>query len=91
MVFDTVLAYGHESWVMTERMLSQVQAAEMGSLKKVESVTLRDKVQSCELSKNPRVTIFRIERSQVHWFDHVARMSQGGLERQDLLAIPMGM
>jgi len=53
MVFDTVLTYGHESWVMTERMLSQVQAAEMGSLKKVESVTLRDKVQSCEVSKNP--------------------------------------
>jgi len=29
-VFLPTLTYGHESWVMTERILSQVQAAEMG-------------------------------------------------------------
>ena len=28
-VFVPILTYGHESWVMTERMRSQVQASEM--------------------------------------------------------------
>ena len=28
-VFVPILTYGHESWVMTERMQSQVQASEM--------------------------------------------------------------
>ena len=30
LVFILILTYGHESWVMTEKILSQVQAAEMG-------------------------------------------------------------
>jgi len=29
-VFFAILTCGHKSWVMTERILSQVQAAEMG-------------------------------------------------------------
>jgi len=42
---------GHESWVMTERVLSVVQAAEMGYLRRVYDVALRDKVRSCEIRK----------------------------------------
>ena len=38
-VFVPIFTYGHESWVMTERMLSQVQAAEMGFLRRVHGVT----------------------------------------------------
>jgi len=33
-VFVPILTYGHESWVMTEKILSQVQAAEMFSFSK---------------------------------------------------------
>jgi len=36
---------------MTERILSQVQAAEMMFLRRVHRVTLRDKVRSCEIRK----------------------------------------
>ena len=32
-VFIPILTYGHESWVMTERMRSQVQASEMRFLR----------------------------------------------------------
>jgi len=32
-VFVPILTYGHESMLMTERILSQVQAAEMGILR----------------------------------------------------------
>ena len=39
-IFVPILTYGHESWVMTERMRSQVQASEMRFLRKIEGVTL---------------------------------------------------
>ena len=38
-VFIPILTYGHESWLMTERILYQVQDAEMGFLWRVHSVT----------------------------------------------------
>jgi len=43
-VFLPILIYGHESWVMTRKVLSQVKAADVGVLRRVHGVTLRDKV-----------------------------------------------
>jgi len=37
-VISPILTYSHESWVMTERILSEVQAAEMGFLLRDHSV-----------------------------------------------------
>ena len=34
-----ILTYGHESWLMTERILTQVQATKMGFLRRVNGVT----------------------------------------------------
>ena len=39
-VFVPILTYGHESWVMTTRMRSQVQATEIRFLRRIEGVTL---------------------------------------------------
>ena len=39
-VFVPILTYVHESWVMTKRMRSQVQASEMRFLQRIEGVTL---------------------------------------------------
>ena len=41
-IFVPVLTYGHEYRVMTKIILSQVQAAEMGLLRRVHGVTLRE-------------------------------------------------
>jgi len=49
-VFVPILTYGHESWVMTERILSQVEAAEVGFLRRVHGVTHRGEMPSCEIS-----------------------------------------
>jgi len=38
-IFVAILTYGHESWIMTERILSQVQAPEIGFLRRVHGVT----------------------------------------------------
>ena len=40
-VFIPILTYGNEFWVVTERILTQVQAPKMGLLRRVHSVTER--------------------------------------------------
>ena len=77
---------------MTEKVFSQMQAAEMGFLRRVHGVTLRDKVPSCEIRRalNVEPLLLLIERSQLGWFGHVSRMSQEKLGTQVLLATPTG-
>jgi len=71
---------------MAEIILSQAQAAEMGFLRRVHGVTLRDKMRSCEIRKTLYIEpLLRIERSQLRLFSHVARMQQERLARQVLL------
>ena len=91
-VFVPILTYGHESWVMTERMRSQVrsqvQASEMRFLQRIEGVTLFNKVRSSEIGKSLNIEplLLRIERSQLRWFGHVSRTPQERLPKQALLA-----
>ena len=49
--FVPILTYGHESWVMTERVRPQVQVSELRFLRKIEGVTLFNKVRSFEIRK----------------------------------------
>ena len=49
-VFVHTLTYGHELWVMTERMRSQVQAAKMSFLM-MGGVSLRDRVRSSAIQE----------------------------------------
>ena len=87
-VFVPILTYGHESWVMTERMRSQVEASEMRFLRRIEGVTLFNKVRSSEIRKSLNIEplLLRIERSQLRWFGHVSRMPQERLLKQALHA-----
>ena len=85
---NPILIYGHESWVMTERMRSQVQTSEMRFLRRIEGVTLFNKVRSSEIRKSLNIEqlLLRIERSQLRWFGHVSRMPQERLPKQALHA-----
>ena len=47
-VFVPILTYGHASWVMTKRVRSQVEVSEMRFLRRIEGVTLFNKVRSSE-------------------------------------------
>ena len=60
-IFVPTLTYDPESWVTTEIILSQVQAAEMGFLRRVHGVALRDKVGSCEIRRALNVESFSTE------------------------------
>ena len=85
-VFVPILTYGHESWVKTERMRSQVQASEIRFLRRIEGVTLCNKVRSSEIRKSLNIEplLLRIARSQLRWFGHVSRMPQERLPKQAL-------
>ena len=51
-VFVPILTYGHESWAMTKIMQSQVQVSEMRFLRRIEGVTLFNKVRSSEVRRS---------------------------------------
>ena len=42
-IFVPILTYSHESWVITERVQSQMQASEMKCLRKIKLVRMFDK------------------------------------------------
>ena len=68
-------------------MRSLVQASEMRFLRRIEGVTLFNKVRSSEIRKSLNIEplLLRIERSQLRWFGHVSRMPQERLPNQALL------
>jgi len=86
-VFVPILTYDPDSWAMTERILSQGQAADMGFLRRVHAgVTLRDKVRSCEIRRALNVEpLLRVEGAQIYWFGHLSRIPHERLARQILL------
>ena len=57
-VFVPILTDGHESWVMTKRVRSHVQASEMRFLRKIEGVTLFNKVRSSEIRKSLNIELY---------------------------------
>ncbi|KAK3537609.1 hypothetical protein QTP70_017005, partial [Hemibagrus guttatus] len=80
-IYVPTLTYGHELWVMTERVRSRIQAAEMSFLCRVVGRSLRDRVRSSvtreELGVEP--LLLHIERGQLRWLGHLFRMPPGRL------------
>uniref|UniRef100_A0A3Q3XBL8 RING-type domain-containing protein n=1 Tax=Mola mola TaxID=94237 RepID=A0A3Q3XBL8_MOLML len=91
-IYVPTLTYGHELWVVTERMRSRIQAAEMSFLRRVAGLSLRDRVRSTDIREELRVEplLLRVERSQLRWFGHLGRMPPGRLPGEVLRACPSG-
>ena len=64
-VYVPILTYGHECWILKEKVRSQVQAAQMGFLRKISGLTLLDKVKRADIreSLNIESLLLRLERS----------------------------
>ena len=60
----------------------------MRFLRRIEGVTLFNKVRSSEIQKSLNIEplLLRIERSQLRWFGHVSKMPQERLSKEALLA-----
>ncbi|XP_048009164.1 uncharacterized protein LOC125243494 [Megalobrama amblycephala] len=91
-IYIPTLTYGHELWVMTERMRSRIQAVEMSFLRRVAGRSLRDRVRSSVTQEELRVEplLLHIERSQLRWLGHLFRMPPGRLPGEVFRACPTG-
>ena len=71
-IYVPTLTYGHELWVVIERMRCQLQAAIMSFHRRVTGLSLRDRMRSCDIWEELRVEplLLPIERSQLRWFQH---------------------
>ncbi|KAK3558236.1 hypothetical protein QTP86_013969 [Hemibagrus guttatus] len=91
-IYAPTLTYGHELWVMTERVRSRIQAAEMSFRRRVAGRSLRDRVRSSvtreELGVEP--LLLHIERGQLRWLGHLFRMPPGRLPGEVFRACPTG-
>ncbi|KAK3506157.1 hypothetical protein QTP70_018390, partial [Hemibagrus guttatus] len=91
-IYAPTLTYGHELWVMTERVRSRIQAAEISFLRRVAGHSLRDRVRSYvtreELGVEP--LLLHIERGQLRWLGHLFRMPPGHLPGEVFRACPTG-
>ncbi|KAK3565397.1 hypothetical protein QTP86_007934 [Hemibagrus guttatus] len=91
-IYVPTLTYGHELWVMTERVRSRIQAAEMSFLCRVAGRSLRDRVRSSvtreELGVEP--LLLHIERGQLRWLGHLFRMPPRRLPGEVFRACPTG-
>ncbi|KAK3542027.1 hypothetical protein QTP86_010850 [Hemibagrus guttatus] len=91
-IYVPTLTYGHELWVMTERVRPRIQAAEMSFLRRVAGRSLKDRVRSSvtreELGVEP--LLLHIERGQLRWLGHLFWMPPGRLPGEVFRACPTG-
>ncbi|KAK3519769.1 hypothetical protein QTP70_003908 [Hemibagrus guttatus] len=89
-IYIPTLTYGHELWVMTERVRFRIQVAEMSFLRRVVGLSLRDRVRSSvtreELGVEP--LLLHVERGQLRWLGHLFRMPPGHLPGEVFRACP---
>ena len=86
--FVPIHTYGDESWVMTEKVRSQMLAAEMRFLQKIKGVTMFDTLHNTAICESLHIEslLLRIEKSQLRWFGHVSKMLHERLPKQTLFA-----
>ena len=86
-VIVPILTYVHESWIITERVRSQLPASEIRFLRIIKGGTLFNMVRFSEIWKSPiELLLLQLERYQLKWFGHVNRMAKERLSKQALLA-----
>ena len=66
-MFVSIFTYGHESWVMTGKVRSQMRASEMRFLRKIQDVTMFDKLRNTAIGESVNIEslLLRIKRSQL--------------------------
>lgn len=77
-IYQPVLLYGSENWVINNRQKSKIQAAEMKYLRRVEGVTKMDRIRSEQIRNNLNIKkiLTKIEEKQLQWFGHLVRLNK---------------
>lgn len=77
-IYLPTLTYGCESWVLSDRQKSKLQATEMKFLRRVENITKLDRIKNEDIRDRLQVTpvLKSIESQQLRWFGHLVRMKE---------------
>ncbi|KAK3556338.1 hypothetical protein QTP70_007102 [Hemibagrus guttatus] len=91
-IYVPTLTYGHELWVMTKRVRSRIQVAEMSFLRRVAGRSLRDRVRSSVTREGLGVEplLLHIKRGQLRWLGHLLQIPPGRLPGEVFRACPTG-
>ena len=91
-VLRPILIYGAETWSLTKKSESRVQAAEMRVLRMILGVTRRDRIRNDVIRERLNITsvLKIIEKSKLRWYGHVKRMEENRYPRKYLDWIPQG-
>lgn len=78
-----ITTYAGETWRLTERQWSRLQAGEMRFLRAIKGKTRRDKIRNEEIRENivDESLRQRVEKSRLKWYGHVKRMEEGRLPK----------
>lgn len=76
-IYRPILTYGSESWVLSDRLLSRLQATEMKYLRRVKGVTRMDRIRNDRIRELDIESIKQtIEENKLKWFGHLVRMNE---------------
>ena len=84
--------YGYESWALTTKTKSQLQAAEMRVLRLIKGVTRLDRIRNEDIRRELGIDkiLELVERGQLRWYGLVKRMEDSRYPKQFLEWIPDG-
>ena len=78
------MTYGSESWTLTNRDRSRVQASEMRTLRTIARKTRRDKIRNTTIRNQLGVApmMNKIEKGQLRWLGHLERMDDNRVAKK---------
>ena len=77
-VLTPIITYGSESWTLTTKDKSRIQASEMKPLRTIVKKTRRDHIRNEDIRRMVGVIpmLNKIEKRQLQWLGHVERMDE---------------
>ena len=85
------LLYGSETWRLTENNKRQVEATEMGALRRSSRISRKDRIRNVTIRQQivlEETIIKEIEQNQFTWYGHVQRMAEERLPKIALKWMP---
>ena len=91
-ILKPILTYAAETWSLTTKTSSQIQAAEMKTLRLILGVTRRDRIRNTVIRERLGVepVLDTVEKSRLRWYGHVQRMPADEYPKHYLNWTPQG-
>ncbi len=91
-MISPILFYGSESWSLTKKTKSQIQAAQMRTLRLIRGVTRLDRMRNDDIREELGVdsVLELIEQNILRWYGHIKRMPEERFPRRSLDWTPQG-